>query len=120
MKCLNVRLSAQDILTPTTATLNLNISGTLTPYSMSDSMVTFVNGLFSPNYSGPQATAGPYVHFKVMLINRTTANSTAHFVLPGTSFGIVPVGFYLFSAYWALFTSIVAWGGWSKWKVHPL
>jgi hypothetical protein len=52
-------ISAEKLLTPTTATLNLNVSGTLTPFSMSDSMVMFVNGLFSPEYVQSNTTYIP-------------------------------------------------------------
>ena len=50
LKAANISVSAKKLLTPTTATLNLNVSGIPTPYSMTDSMVMFVNGLFSPEF----------------------------------------------------------------------
>jgi len=46
-----------------------------------------------------------------------TQASPAGFVLPGISFGIVPIGFYMFSAYWVVFTAVLLWGAWSKRKV---
>jgi hypothetical protein len=85
------------------------MSGVFMPYSMTDSMVMFANGLFSASFNASQTT------------NSTTATaaditSTA-FVLPGTSFGIVPIGFYLYSAYWGVFTIVLLWGSWNKRKV---
>lgn len=50
LKFTNSSISEKELVTPTTATLNLNMSGTPTPFSMSDSMVMFVNGLFSPEF----------------------------------------------------------------------
>jgi hypothetical protein len=56
-----------------------------------------------------------------VLISRTIASAAATgFVLPGTSFGITPIGFYLFSSYWAVFTSIVLSGAWNKRKVSTI
>jgi hypothetical protein len=41
------------MLTPTTATLTLNISSGAVPYGLTDSMVTFANGVFSNNFVAP-------------------------------------------------------------------
>jgi hypothetical protein len=98
-------ISAQKLLTPTTATLNLNVSGTPTPFSMSDSMVMFVDGLFSPEFVQSNTTT-----------TTTAAITPSGFVLPGCSFGITPIGFYMFSAYWAVFTAILLVGGFQKRK----
>jgi hypothetical protein len=52
--------------------------------------------------------------------NRSTtaaAITPSGFVLPGCSFGITPIGFYMFSAYWAVFTAILLIGGFQKRKV---
>lgn len=47
----------------------------------------------------------------------TAAITSTGFVLPGISFGITPVGFYMFSAYWAVFTAVMLWGAFQKRKV---
>lgn len=117
----NGSLPEKQLLTPTTATLNLNMSSQNTAYSMTDSMVLFVNGLFSPNFI-PADTSTPYIPPSARLTpSVSTATPTAAgFVLPGISFGIVPIGFYMFSAYWVLFSAILVWGAWNKRKVkHP-
>lgn len=76
---------------------------------MTDSLVLFANGLFSPSFIAAES-ASP-------VSSTATATSTG-FVLPGISFGIVPIGFYMYSAYWALLTAILLWGAWNKRKVH--
>lgn len=53
----NGSIAAKQLLTPTTATLTLNMSSSPTPYSMTDSMILFVNGLFSPSFVASQAAA---------------------------------------------------------------
>jgi hypothetical protein len=40
--------------------------------------------------------------------------------IPGITFGILPIGFYLYSAYWVLFSTIILWGAWNKRKVDLL
>ena len=46
-----------------------------------------------------------------------SAAAATGFVLPGITFGITPIGFYMFSAYWGVFTAIILWGAWNKRKV---
>lgn len=115
---INDSMSVQTLLTPTTATLTLNVSGTPTPYGMTDSMIMFVNGLFSPQF---HATASNTTYlplkFSCLMYRSSPSPSPTGFVLPGTSFGIAPIGFYLFSAYWGAFTVIILWGAWNKRKV---
>lgn len=114
----NGSIAAKQLLTPTTATLTLNMSSSPTPYSMTDSMILFVNGLFSPSFVASQAAA--YILSRILLTYRASSTPTAvatGFVLPGISFGIVPIGFYMFSAYWGVFTVILLWGAWNKRKV---
>jgi hypothetical protein len=54
---INSSLTPQQLLTPTTVTLNLNISSSITPFSMTSSLVMFVNGVFSPQFvSAPTST----------------------------------------------------------------
>jgi hypothetical protein len=48
----------------------------------------------------------------------TSAVATTGLVIPGITFGIVPIGFYLYSAYWAVFSALVLWGAWNKRKVY--
>jgi hypothetical protein len=97
------------LLTPTAATISLNMSGVFTPYSMTSSMIMFANGLFSASFNASQTTNSTAA---------TVADSTSTaFVLPGTTFGIVPIGFYLYSAYWGVFTIVLLWGAWNKRKV---
>jgi len=77
---------------------------------MTESLVLFVNGLFSPSFIAAES-ASP--------VSTATTSTATGFVLPGTSFGIVPIGFYMYSTYWALFTAIILWGAWNKRKVSP-
>ena len=95
-------------MTPTTATLNLNMSAKNTAYSMTDSLVLFANGLFSPSFIAADSPSP---------VSSTATATSSDFVLPGINFGIVPIGFYMYSAYWALFTAILLWGAWNKRKV---
>jgi hypothetical protein len=53
-------------------------------------------------------------------VSSTATSAATGFVLPGINFGIVPIGFYMFSAYWALFTAIMLWGAWNKRKVSTV
>jgi len=97
--------AVKTMLTPTTAMLTLNMSSGAVPFGLTDSMVAFANGVFSNNFVAP-----------------TTANATAAavtstgLVIPGITFGIVPIGFYLYSSYWAVFTALILWGAWNKRK----
>jgi hypothetical protein len=75
---------------------------------MTDSLVLFANGLFSPSFIAAQSSSP---------VSSTDTSAATGFVLPGINFGIVPIGFYMFSAYWALFTAIMLWGAWNKRKV---
>jgi hypothetical protein len=52
-------IPVKEMLTPTTATLTLNSSAQMTPFSLTDSMVMFANGLFSRDFVAP--TVAKYV-----------------------------------------------------------
>lgn len=120
----NCSISSKELVTPTAATLTLNVSNVLTPYSMTNSMIMFVNGVFSPQFNMAQSpTTNTYTCFRPPINDRTAtalAASSSGFVLPGITFGITPIGLYLFSVYWGAFTAMLLWGAWNKRKVHSV
>lgn len=115
-------VTAEQLLTPTTAILNLNMSSGITPFSLTSSMVMFVNGLFSPEFTTPQtnSTYLPAIFCANVRSQAPVTPAPSASSIPGITFGITPIGFYMFSVYWAVFMTVIFWGAWNKWKVIPL